>query len=463
MLKITNKNNNFNNYVHDELEFYCDDFKNENVQVCFNCDDGVSFIDKKKVDEEGFIMDYKIPRGMASQTYHIFIQVNDKKSNEVILKVEKDFYHVEMRYQNKMVRVKFYNDVYPNKRYCSLDDLKILFESTDKAFTFDRLGNNKLIINEKERRYFSSIQMNETYLYITDAMLALNVYFEFHEEFIQVQEFNTIFTNFDQLVQDHYFSYLHGCIVGDIDSGEIFYSENENNSVAIASTSKLLTLYLVFDAIKKKQLQMSDLISISEKAETEALSEDGTVYLKEGMQIHLKEMLQALMLPSSNESAIALGEKLAGSEEQFAKMMNEKCQSLGLQNSIFYNASGLPAYNNVASPSKLQNKLTASEMFKLASNLVLNHPESLEITSLQRAYLPTLDVTLTNTNPLLFNLENCIGLKTGTTTRAACCLVSLCKTKNRRILSVVFGAESSQERGEKSEMLQRYVAYLLSK
>ena len=105
--------------------------------------------------------------------------------------------------------------------------------------------------------------------------------------------------------------------------------------------------------------------------------------------------------------------------------------------------------------------MTALEMFKLASFIIKNNKEAIEVTSKKHAYIPSLDITLTNTNPVLFNMDECLGLKTGTTNRAGCCLVSYCKFNDRRIVSVVFGAETSQERGEKSELLMRYARQIV--
>ena len=459
MIKILKEEISINDFV----EIECDEVSDGEVIVEFIGLDGVSFKSEELIDNN--ILSIFIKPGMNGQSYKVRLNKNGVTSNEVILKVNKDIKNKKFSYKDKIFYVKIYDDVYENKLYLCLDDFKNAFNGTKKEFSFERLGNNKIIVNGKERRYFTTIVNNQgnayCYCYSTDVMMMLDITIRMKNDEYNVFDEFTI--DIEELKRNKYFSYLHGCIVGDVDSGKIYYQENENNVCAIASTSKLLTLLLVREKIEEKVLDYDSLIEIGEKSQREALSEDGVVYLECGKKIPLYDMLDCLMLPSSNESAIALGEAISGSEGNFARLMNEKCDELGLTNAHFYNASGLPAYNYSVMPSKLQNRMTAKEMFKLASFIVSKYPDLTNITSKKSAYIKSLDVTINNTNPLLFNMDDCYGLKTGTTNRAGCCLVSYCKYKNHRLVSVVFGAESSQERGEKSFALMKYAKEMVDK
>ena len=457
MLVIKKENDN-KYYLVGETIWFSDEVKGD-IVLEFKCHDGVDFnIKINEVDKLNY--SYDIPSGMANQTYSVTVNANDYISNEVVFHVEQNIKTQKFRYNDKVMDVKWYDDVYENKRYYSLTDVCKLLKGTDKEFSFNRLSLNKIFVNDKERRYYTYIVMDEVYIFITDLMLLLNSSIEYGVIYDIKKD---LIIDMDILNTQKSFDYLHGCIVGDIDSGEIFYKKHEDYLCAIASTSKLLTLLLTLEEIKKGNISYDTLVKIPEASERESLSEDGVVYLKKNSLIPVRELLDCLMLPSSNESAIALGTLIDGSEKEFVKRMNRKCRELGLEKAIFYNASGLPYYEEYDMPGKLQNRMTALEMFKLASYIIKNNKEAIEVTSKKHAYIPSLDITLTNTNPVLFNMDECLGLKTGTTNRAGCCLVSYCKFNDRRIVSVVFGAETSQERGEKSELLMRYARQEIEK
>lgn len=455
MIKVLKEDININDFV----EIECDEISDGEVVVEFIGLDGVSFKTKEVIENN--ILSIFIKPGMNGQSYKIRLKKDDIITSDVIIKINKEIRIKKFSYQDKNYSVRSYDDVYENKLYLCLNDFQKMFINTKNEFTFERIAGNKIIVNGKERRYFSTIVNDLCFCYSTDVMMMLDIKIRMANDEYNVTDGFVV--DIDELKKNKYFSYLHGCIVGDIDSGEIYYQENENNVCAIASTSKLLTLLLVREKIEEKVLNYESLIEIGEKSQREALSEDGVVYLEAGKKIPLYDMLDCLMLPSSNESAIALGEAISGSEDNFARLMNEKCDELGLTNAHFYNASGLPAYNYSVMPSKLQNRMTAKEMFKLASFIVTKYPDLTNITSKKSSYIKSLDVTINNTNPLLFNMDDCYGLKTGTTNRAGCCLVSYCKYKNHRLVSVVFGAESSQERGEKSFALMKYAKEMVDK
>ena len=166
------------------------------------------------------------------------------------------------------------------------------------------------------------------------------------------------------------------------------------------------------------------------------------------------------LLPSSNECALCLAEAVAGSEEAFVQMMNQKANELGLSQAVFFNCNGLPVYTQDPVPAKIQNCMSAEDMFRLVSYLLRVYPQVTDITSLQSASLDSLGIEVDNTNPLLYNMSEVTGLKTGTTNKAGACLVTSLTADNgsmeHDLAVIVLGTEDSVERGRVSGLLAKY-------
>ena len=166
---------------------------------------------------------------------------------------------------------------------------------------------------------------------------------------------------------------------------------------------------------------------------------------------------------SSNECSLALAEHLCGSEEAFAERMNQKAIALGLSENVkFYNPHGLPVYHNDVLTAKLQNHMSANDMFKLASHVMNTYPEITDITSQKRAVLSSFrNYEAKNTNSLLYNVPGVVGLKTGTTNKAQSCLVSAYETQDlsgetHYLIAIVYGCENAQTQGYLSMVLMNY-------
>ena len=174
----------------------------------------------------------------------------------------------------------------------------------------------------------------------------------------------------------------------------------------------------------------------------------------------MQELLLGALLPSSNECALCLAETIAGSEEAFVGMMNQKAQDLGLSQTIFYNSNGLPSYTEDFVPAKRQNSMSAEDMFRLVSYLLRVYPQVTDITSMEKATLESLGLEISNTNPLLRNLPEVTGLKTGTTNKAGACLVTSLTADDGNgehdLVVIALGTEDSIERGRVSGLLARY-------
>ncbi len=264
----------------------------------------------------------------------------------------------------------------------------------------------------------------------------------------------------DALEEAGYFYGVNSVLVGDATTGEIYYQYQSDTPYPIASTSKLMTCLLTMEAISAGQLTPDAQVTISHAAQSLAVSSDGVVPLKTGEQISVQELLVGALLPSSNECALCLAESVAGSEDVFVQRMNAKAQELGLSQTIFYNSNGLPSFTEDFIPAKRQNSMSAKDMFRLASYLLNVYPQITDITSLEEATLESLDFKVRSTNPLLHNLPETTGLKTGTTNRAGACLVTSLTaddgTMEHDLVVIVLGAEDSIERGRVSGMLARY-------
>lgn len=257
-----------------------------------------------------------------------------------------------------------------------------------------------------------------------------------------------------------YFYGVNSALAGDATTGELYYQYQSEVPYPIASTSKLMTCLLTMDAVSAGQIAPEETVTVSEAAAMLASSSDGVVPLEAGQQITVEELLIGLLLPSSNECALCLAETIAGSEEAFVQRMNRKAQELGLSQAVFFNCNGLPSYTEDPISSKRQNRMSAEDMFRLASYLLKVYPQVTDITSQKEAVLESLDFEVRNSNPLLGNLSGVTGLKTGTTNKAGACLVTSLAAGDgmteHDLVVIVLGSEDSMERGRISGLLARY-------
>lgn len=262
------------------------------------------------------------------------------------------------------------------------------------------------------------------------------------------------------LEQAGYFYGVNSVLTGDATTGEIYYRYQSDTPYPIASTTKLMTCLLAMEAVSTGKITLEEPVTISDAVQALSDSSDGVVPLKAGEQITVQELLLGALLPSSNECALCLAEAISGSEEAFVQMMNQKAQELGLSQTVFFNSNGLPSYTEDFVPSKRQNSMSAEDMFRLVSYLLKVYPQITDITSLEEATLPSLDMEVRNTNPLLRNLPEATGLKTGTTNKAGACLVTSLTADDgimeHDLVVIVLGTEDSIERGRVSELLARY-------
>jgi D-alanyl-D-alanine carboxypeptidase (penicillin-binding protein 5/6) len=228
----------------------------------------------------------------------------------------------------------------------------------------------------------------------------------------------------------------------DFTSTQAIVSEKQDERVEPASLTKLMTAYLAFSALKQKTLTRETAVPVSERAWKAAGSR---MFIEPNKPVSVDELLRGMIVQSGNDACIALAEVIAGSEEVFTQLMNREAQRLGMKNTSFVNASGLPDPKHYS---------TARDLALLASALIRDFPEYYPLYSL-REYRYN-NITQPNRNRLLWLDPNVDGLKTGYTESAGFCLIASGRRGARRLLAVVLGASSDNARVQESQKLLNY-------
>ncbi|HCA16172.1 MAG TPA: peptidase [Alcaligenes faecalis] len=222
----------------------------------------------------------------------------------------------------------------------------------------------------------------------------------------------------------------------DVNSGQIIAAEGLNERVEPASLTKLMTAYLVFDALEAGRLKLDQTVVISDKAWR---TEGSRMFVKVNSQVSVNDLLQGVIVQSGNDASVALAEAVAGSEGAFAALMNEEATKLGLTATHFVNSTGLPDPEHLTS---------VRDLGVLSAALVARFPQYLHYYS-QKEYTYN-NIKQPNRNRLLW-LDNTVdGLKTGHTQSAGYCLVSTALRDGRRVVSVVVGTANDAARTENS-------------
>lgn len=222
------------------------------------------------------------------------------------------------------------------------------------------------------------------------------------------------------------------------DTGTVLFEKNSNERLSPASMTKIMTMLLIMEALEDGKIHWNEKVRTSEYAASMGGSQ---VFLEEGEEMTVDEMLRAISISSANDASVAMAERIAGSEKQFVKMMNQKAKELGLKDTKFQNATGLPAKNHYSS---------ARDMAILAKEL-LKHEKITNYTSQYESYLregTDKKFWLVNTNRLVKFYPGVDGLKTGFTKEAKYCLTATAKKGDMRVIAVVFGAPTSKERNK---------------
>jgi len=225
----------------------------------------------------------------------------------------------------------------------------------------------------------------------------------------------------------------------DLVSGQTLAADNADAPREPASLTKLMTAYLAFRALKDKELTPSQMVNVSEKAWR---AEGSRMFIEPKKAVSVDELLHGVIVQSGNDASIALAETVAGSEDAFAERMNREAARLGMKNTHFVNATGLPAPKETS---------TANDLALLAAALIRDFPEYYPLYSIKEYRYN--NITQPNRNRLLWTDPYVDGMKTGHTDAAGWCLVASAKRGERRLLSVVLGATSDAARAAESQKL----------
>ncbi len=236
-------------------------------------------------------------------------------------------------------------------------------------------------------------------------------------------------------------------IVMEPTTGEIIYERNSHERRHPASMTKIMTMLLVMEAIEKDIIKWDDMVTVSSNASGMGGSQ---ILLETGEQMSVYDMFKGLAVASGNDAAVALAEKIAGTEEMFVKMMNDRAKELGLQDTNFKNCHGLDDANHYSS---------AYDMAIMAKELV-KHEKIFEFTSIYEDYLrkdTDRSFWLVNTNKLVRFYPGVDGLKTGYTSEAGFCITATANINDMRIITIVMGEPDSDTRNKDVSSVFDYV------
>ena len=233
-----------------------------------------------------------------------------------------------------------------------------------------------------------------------------------------------------------------GYILIDVNSGEVIAKNNANERMEPASLTKMMTSYLIAQAIRDGKASLKDKVKVSKKAWRMPGSR---MFIEVGKEILLEKLLIGMIVQSGNDATIALAEHIAGDEDEFVKMMNETAKKLDLLDTHFVNATGMPHEDHFSTP---------RDMTMLGMALIRDFPEHYKYYS-RKEYTHN-NIKQFNRNQLLWKDDSVDGIKTGHTESAGYCLVASAQRGNMRLISTVLGTKSKAARTSESQKLLTY-------
>ncbi|MNI32451.1 D-alanyl-D-alanine carboxypeptidase DacF precursor [compost metagenome] len=235
-------------------------------------------------------------------------------------------------------------------------------------------------------------------------------------------------------------------VLMDADTGTIIINKNMDNKLPPASITKIMTMLIIMESIDQGKIKLDDKVRTSEYAASMGGSQ---IFLEPGEEMTVQEMLKGIAMASGNDASVAMAEKLAGSEEGFVQMMNERAAQLGMKNTHFVNCNGLPADNHY----------TTAHDIAIMSRELLKHEGITKFTGVYQDYLRKDSPSpfwLVNTNKLVRFYSGADGLKTGYTSEAKFCLSATAKRDNLRVIAVVLGEPDTKTRNAEVTKLFDY-------
>lgn len=233
-------------------------------------------------------------------------------------------------------------------------------------------------------------------------------------------------------------------ILMDYETGAYLFTKNHEEMIAPASMSKLMTVYVLLSKIKEGEISLEDKFTVSEKAWRKggAASGGSTMFLKIGQEVKVEDLIKGIIIQSGNDACIVVAENIAGSEEEFAALMNETAEKIGLKNAHFVNATGLP---------HPEHRISVEDLAQIARRIIKEFPEFYHV--FKEKEFTYNGIKQGNRNPLLYSLKGADGLKTGHTDEAGFCLTGTVVRGDRRLIEVMSGLASNKERATETESL----------
>jgi len=225
-------------------------------------------------------------------------------------------------------------------------------------------------------------------------------------------------------------------------TGSILYVQNPDEALPPASVTKIMTLLLVMEAVDAGTVRLDDTVTVSANAASMGGSQ---VYLKEGEQMTLEDLLKSVVIASANDAAVALAEHIAGSVSSFVKQMNTRAAELGMKETFFENVTGLD--------DTAEAHLTSAHDIAIMSRALIRHKTILQYSSIWMDSIRDGAFGLTNTNRLVRFYPGCTGLKTGSTSKAGFCVSVTAEREGMSLICVIMGAESRDERNAAATQL----------
>lgn len=231
-------------------------------------------------------------------------------------------------------------------------------------------------------------------------------------------------------------------VLMDASTGKVLMKYNENEKLCPASVTKIMPLLLVVEAIDSGKIKLNDVVTVSANAASKGGSQ---IWLKEGEQMTVDDLLKSTAVYSANDACTALGEYVSGSEDAFVAALNQRAAELGMKNTNFENCTGLD--------DTTVNHLTTALDVAIMSRELLKHEMIINYTTIWMDSVRGGETELVNTNKLVRFFEGTTGLKTGTTSKAGCCVSASAKRNGTHLIAVVLGSENSSDRFETAKSM----------
>lgn len=240
------------------------------------------------------------------------------------------------------------------------------------------------------------------------------------------------------------------CILVEASTGQVLYENNCDVAMAPASVTKIMTLLLTFEAIDKGQISLDDIVTVSEHAASMGGSQ---CFFESGEEQTVEDMIKCIIIASGNDAAVAMAEKIAGSEEAFVRLMNKKATELGMKDACFKNACGLDAEGH---------KMSARDISLMSRELITKYPDIFNYSGIwmdsiiHKTRRGESRFDLVNTNKFLNMYTGATGLKTGFTNTAKYCMSATADRDGIQLIAVIMGAETKDIRNKDACRLLDY-------